>query len=178
MTSNVFNKFDNRAERANISRNTKRALSWFRNVILKDRTNFDKVGESLETVSRPKPGEMITFQYDPKHKKTLPFYDMYPLIIFLEPAEGGFYGANLHYLPPVSRQKLFEELNHNRVSMAAVKAKLENNPMTKYCLKRYLSAHLRSKMRSVPKKDWEIAIFLPFEKFVGESKKKVWRRSK
>jgi hypothetical protein len=30
----------------------------------------------------------------------------------------------------------------------------------------------------VPSSEWEIAIFLPTEKFVGANKTKVWRESK
>ena len=48
---------------------------------------------------RPKYGVMNLFGYDPKHKATLPYYDRFPLIFPIEPAKGGFYGCNFHYLP-------------------------------------------------------------------------------
>ena len=44
-------------------------------------------------------GKMYHFFYDPKHKKTLPYYDRFPLIFPFKSVRGGFLGINLHYLP-------------------------------------------------------------------------------
>jgi hypothetical protein len=40
-------------------------------------------------------GSMQMFFYDPKTKETLPYYDTFPLVVVVGPAEGGFYGLNL-----------------------------------------------------------------------------------
>ena len=53
---------------------------------------------------------MNMFFYDPKHKDTLPYYDRFPLSVIIGPAKGGFYGLNLHYLPPVLRAKMLDAL--------------------------------------------------------------------
>ena len=45
-----------------------------------------------------------------KFKKTLPYYDGFPLIIMLGPAPNGFYGLNLHYLPHSLRAKFLDQL--------------------------------------------------------------------
>jgi hypothetical protein len=55
-------------------------------------------------------GKMYLFQYDPKHKATLPYYDTFPVIFPVDLAEGGFYGLNLHYLPIKLRAQLMNAL--------------------------------------------------------------------
>ena len=59
---------------------------------------------------RPKYGVMNLFGYDPKFKETLPLYDRFPLIFPLEPAKGGFYGINFHYLQPGARVAFLRQL--------------------------------------------------------------------
>lgn len=46
--------------------------------------------EQVNLKNRVGSGQMYMFYYDPKHKKTLPYYDRFPLIIMVGPAEGGF----------------------------------------------------------------------------------------
>lgn len=43
-------------------------------------------------------GKIYMYDYDPKTKKRLPVYDKFPMTYIIAPAEGGFYGINLHYL--------------------------------------------------------------------------------
>jgi hypothetical protein len=64
----------------------------------------------VNTIDEKSIGKMYTFFYDPKHKETLPYYDLFPLIFVVGPAAGGFLGINLHYLPPVLRAKLMDSL--------------------------------------------------------------------
>ena len=53
---------------------------------------------------------MYFFNYDPKHKETLPYYDRYPLVICVKLLPDGFHGLNLHYLPPMQRAGLLTKL--------------------------------------------------------------------
>ena len=55
-------------------------------------------------------GKMLFYKYDPKFAKKLPYWDMYPLVFPFEKAKGGFYGLNLHYIPPRDRAVLMDEL--------------------------------------------------------------------
>jgi hypothetical protein len=176
MISRVFINYNQKASAADVKRNTKESLAWFRKRVRKDRATFNKVTEGLIT---PKfiPGEMITYEYDPKYKDTLPLYDKYPLIILLDRTKDGWYGANLHYLPPSLRQKIFESIITKR-NLGAVKKFLESNEHTKHCLKRYLSKHVKSRPSKIPRSEWEIAIFLPFEGFQKQTAKQAWRKSK
>jgi len=60
--------------------------------------------------SRPFYGKLNMFFYDPKHKKTLPYYDTFPLVLPLETYDDGFLGLNLHYLPIPLRIRLLDGL--------------------------------------------------------------------
>ena len=50
--------------------------------------------------SSVQPGQMYLFRYNPQGKKTLSYYDIYPLVFPLKASKGGFIGLNLHYLSP------------------------------------------------------------------------------
>ena len=46
------------------------------------------------------------------------------------------------------------------------------------CVKHYLTDHLRSRFLYVYPSEWDVALFLPTERFEGASKQKVWADSK
>ena len=58
-------------------------------------------------------GKMLFYKYDPKFAKQLPYWDMYPLVFPFEKTKGGFYGLNLHYIPPRHRAILMDQLKSN-----------------------------------------------------------------
>ena len=180
MANKLFDRLTEKARRANISPNgTKESIDWFRRVVTREGQipKIDKITEGMRN-ARFVPGEMITYGYDPKLKERLDFYDEHPLIIFLERKADGWYGLNLHYLPPVVRAQIFEELRYNERNLAAVAQRLSRNEQTKVCLKRYKAKQLTTKPKTIPKDVWEIAIALPYDKFIKENKKKVWQLSK
>ena len=55
------------------------------------------------------PGEMYFYLYDPKLKETLPYYDMFPLVLPFRRLDEGFVGVNLHYLPYAVRFKVLKQ---------------------------------------------------------------------
>ena len=77
--------------------------------LIADRVS-QKTYESRQSQSRPSAGRMNLFVYDPKYKKTLPFYDTFPLVLPLETIKGGFMGLNFHYLPYPLRFRLLERM--------------------------------------------------------------------
>lgn len=179
MPNTLFNRYKELAAKAEVTLGTQESLDWFRNRIRKDSRirNHDKVTKNLKQ-ERPGPGKMMTYVYEPKHKDKLKYYDNYPLIIMLDKTSDGWYGANLHYLPPSLRVALLEELDYNRRSLMQIASALEKNTYTKPCLKRYLTRQLRSIPVTVPKDEWEIAIQLPFENFQKATMKEIWRQSR
>ncbi len=132
---------------------------------------------------------MYFFMYDPKHKKSLPYYDTFPLIFPVDRAEGGFYGLNLHYLPLQLRAQLMDSLydiTTNSRYDESTKLKLsygvlkgaEKFKLFQPTFKRYLSSNVRSRFIQIQPSEWDIALFLNTEQFVGASKTKVWADSK
>jgi len=55
---------------------------------------------------------------------------------------------------------------------------LKNANEVKPCIKHYLSNHVNSRFLKVNPEDWQAAIFLPIENFVGATKEQVFRDSR
>lgn len=134
-------------------------------------------------------GRMYMFQYDPKGKDTLPYYDVFPLIFVLEKYNDGFLGMNLHYLPPVFRARLMDRLySIERQDNLRESKKLRLNygllnSVAKYkyfrpTVKRYLNSQVRSRFLWVPYEEWDIALMLPTQRFRKGKANVVWRDSK
>ncbi len=134
-------------------------------------------------------GRMCFFKYDPKHKLTLPYYDIFPLIIVIDFYQDGFLGLNLHYLPPKLRVlflgRLLEVLNNHKLDKSTklnvTYGLLKSASKYKYfkpCIKRYLAAHVRSNISVIRFKQWPKVILLPTAKFKKSSAAAVWKDSK
>ena len=130
-------------------------------------------------------GKMMFYKYDPKFAKKLPYWDMYPLVFPFEKVKGGFYGINLHYLPPRERAILMDQLNRyatNKKYDESTRLRLNYNLLKGFgraipCVKRYLTDNIKSRSVRINADEWEIAIFLPVERFQKQSKGVVWRDS-
>jgi hypothetical protein len=145
--------------------------------------------EPIKLTNREIVGSMYMFFYDPKHKETLPYYDSFPLIIVLGPAEGGFLGLNLHYLPPTLRAKFLDailDVTNNKRYDDTTRFRLTYNLLQraasmkyyKACIKHYLNDHVRSRFALVAPPEWEIATFLPTADFQKASRNQVYADSK
>lgn len=133
-------------------------------------------------------GDMYLFMYDPKLKATLPFYDMFPLVLPFDILKNGFLGLNLHYLPPILREKLFNQLlrytNDNSITESTrfrLSWELLSNtvrfPEVKPCIKQYLGNHIRTSLLKINPTDWKMATMLPIETFMKADKRTVWNDS-
>ena len=76
------------------------------------------------------------------------------------------------------RVELLEAIEYKKIALGRIAKALENNPITKLCLKRYLAKQVMSPPVTVPKDEWEIPIQLPIENFTKASVKEVWRDTK
>ena len=131
-------------------------------------------------------GNMFFYKYDPKWAKKLPYWDMYPLVFPFEKAPGGFYGLNLHYIPPRDRAILMDSLNKyatNDRYDRTTRLNLSYQLLKRFgravpCVKRYLGDHVVSETVRIDADEWEIAIFLPVERFQKESARTVWKDSR
>ena len=90
----------------------KKSADWYnRNVRnLSDRITARRLMNSGKLIARPSAGRLNMFFYEPKTKARLPYYDVFPLVLPLEPIRGGFMGLNFHYLPYLLRFRLLERL--------------------------------------------------------------------
>lgn len=189
--ASLFDTLQANAFRAGVTARSRESRKWFqknveklkmpsRNALLKD--------DALDPASKTMVGSMYMYFYDPKHKKTLPYYDRFPLTIMIDKAPGGFVGLNLHYLRPDIRASFLDEL------MKLAPSKVKNNTRLmklrmellastrkykefKPCYKHYLTSKVASRLVRVPMTEWEIAIFLPTEQFKKSSKTTVWKDS-
>ena len=131
-------------------------------------------------------GKMFFYKYDPKFAKKLPYWDMYPLVFPFERAPGGVYGLNLHYIPPRDRAVLMDNLNQyasNNKYDQTTRLELSYRLLKRYgravpCVKRYLGDRIVSQTVRIDADEWEIAIFLPVERFQKASKGEVWADSR
>lgn len=128
-------------------------------------------------------GEMYFYRYDAKHKDTLPYWDMYPLIFPFNTYSDGFIGINLHYLHPLVRAKLLDALqkvggkrNKMMLSWEILKGSSQIS-LVKPCVKRYLYSHVKSPMVAIEKKDWLAASLMPTQSFQKKSAEYVWRQA-
>ena len=55
-------------------------------------------------------GKLFMFDYDPKKRDTLEFYDVFPCVFIIELYKDGFLGLNMHYLPYMWRATLMDNL--------------------------------------------------------------------
>jgi hypothetical protein len=172
---------------------TQAARDWFRDKARTQRSaraypaNLMKETGNKENDVRP--GHMYHFYYDPKTKATLPYYDKFPLIFMVGPAPKGFYGINLHYLPPKLRATLMDNL----YSVVSNKRYDENTKLrisydilkgaSKYrffkpTFKHYLNEHVNSQFLKIDSAEWDIALFLPTERFEKAGKSRVFADSR
>ena len=173
----IYQRYADLAKKAGVKRNTKASIEWFRKRIRKDRPiMIDKATEGLRTKGI-KPGSLYIYGYNPKYEKELPFYDAYPCCLVLEMTKDGWYGLNLHYLPPAMRAKLLAENNVRSNGGLKIGLAIGRSRFGKHALKRYIASQLVSRPHVVPQKEWEIAIQLPFEGF-NISNTQVWRKAR
>lgn len=158
---------------------TQQARDWYRQTAKEvGRVNERKLFESHQERMTGKPlvGNMYLFQYEAKHKDTLPYWDRLPLIFPFKAVSGGFYGINLHYLPLQMRAKLMDglyDLANNSKYDESTKLNLNYRLLvaaakTRYispCVKMYLNDHVKSRFMYIYPSEWDIALFLPLARF-------------
>ena len=137
-----------------------KSYDWYRKEVAKLTTPGARslINQGKATI-RPKYGVMNLFGYDPKLKASLPYYDRFPLIFPLEPAKGGFYGINFHYLRPGARVAFLRRLSQYA----------SDKNFDKKTIKHYLFSQVRTSFLNVTADEMAIAIFLPVARFIKGS---------
>ena len=90
--ASVFDKIKQQAGDRDLS------LNWYKNKIrdLSNRISASRLMRSGKVRRAPRFNRLHFFRYDPKLKATLPYYDMFPLVMPIQSAPGGFLGINFH----------------------------------------------------------------------------------
>ena len=185
--ASLFDTLQAGAYRANIVPRTEKSRNWFRARVKELGTvSRQKImsDPNLKVRTEPKIGDMCMYVYDPKGKADLPYYDMFPLSIMVQPAKGGFHGLNLHYLPLRLRARLMDAL-YDTVGSDGDQFQITYNILNKAsklrffkpCVKHYLFGHVKSRFFYIDPKEWDIALFLPTERFVKANKARAHRDS-
>lgn len=172
---------------------SREAINWFResarnvqNVPVSKM--FENSNNLKKTIDKIDIGKMYMYHYDPKLKAVLPYYDRLPLIILVDFTSDGFYGLNLHYLPPMLRAKLMDalySLRNNDKYNETTKLKISYEVLRgasrfKYfapCFKKYLFSHVKSNFLYIDTENWDKALLLPTERFSKATKDQVYKDS-
>lgn len=178
-------------DKSTLEQNSVAAREWLRNKaknLKRDPSNIINAGNS-RGVNNAVIGQMFLFAYDPKLKVELPYYDRYPLIFPIGPKPGGFLGINMHYLPLPMRAQLMDSLydlmnnlnmdNTTRLNLSyQILNKSSKYKYFKPCVKHYLNNQVSSKLIYIEPKEWDVALFLPLQRFQKASTSTVHRDSR
>jgi len=167
--------------------NRPRSTQWFRNKIKEFGTPTQtQLMREGKVTARPNFGKLNMFVYDPKMKKTLPYYDTFPLVLPIDTFKGGFIGLNLHYLPINLRVRLLDRLvddtNNTKfdatTKIVADYRSLKKVRLIKPAIKKYLASQVQSRFRRIDADEFTIAALLPVARFKKASMAQVHRDSR
>lgn len=148
--------------------------NWFKGI------QKDVLKGARKSTKEFKVGRIYAYRYEAKTKQQLPFWDMFPLMIYLgaHRAQNGnivMNGLNLHYIPPRARQEFLEELLTLYSSTKSVSkttrlmidwASVKGMRGADLMIKSYLPQQFRSIATEVEPKEWINVIHMPLQRFV------------
>jgi len=203
----VFTNIVNKAEQQNrMLDNTQKSVLWLRKEATKVTDKPQQILRQAPKDRQTRPtqleiGEMFLYNYDAKHKATLPYWDQFPLVIPFDVARtkgravkgGAFMGLNFHYLHPRQRALLMDQLyqfkkidsitQEERLAFTwRTLSSISTTPYFKPCVKQYLTSHVnRNMFVRIDPSEWEMALFLPIQRFQSQGRdinpNKVWNDS-
>ena len=176
-----------------VGQEVRRSAQWFQDKIkglkggLRNQfssTNAAKFYREAETKVNPnllkrraELGDLFCYYYNPKYRATLPYYDMFPMIMLLSAEKETFLGINFHYLRPKWRAVLLDRVSAKLGSGLPRWSKLRQIRQIAPTIKRYRFDHIMRRVIPIEENEQEIAIFLPTERFKKSAKAKVWADS-
>ena len=154
------------------------SLNWYKKKIsdLSSRISASRLMRDGKIRKTPRFNRLHFFRYDPKTKAKLPYYDLFPLVMPIDTAKGGFLGINFHYLPIPARMKLLEALDKR--NFTGDYSKLKNLKYIKPTIKHYLRSQFVSGFLDLDEEDYAPAIFMPVAQWKKSSQSQVWRDSR
>ena len=177
----IINTYKQELEDSGIKKLSKESSEWFTAKMdeLKtpiNRRNLQSEVMALNGIKAPHIGRMYMFFYVPKGIQTLPYYDMFPVVILLKIERDYFQGMNLHYLPLDLRQELLinlQERVNNRSYNKQTFLRITYDYLSgfrrfrafKPCFKTYSLGNVRGRVVNVPSSEWEVVANLPCSQF-------------
>ena len=154
----------------------RKTAAWYRNAVssIADGVTARRLMSQGKLIGRPSVGRLNMFVYDPKYKKTLPYYDTFPLVLPLERIPGGFAGINFHYLRPGARFTLLEQLQRFATRGKEITSvnsfdvsynRVKGIPLVKNTIKKYLFSHVKSNFLRIDFDEAALAVYLPVAQF-------------
>ena len=159
-----------------VSTDTSESSAWFKEQA-KKLSNYrpERIARqaAANAVARPTvQGEMFLFNYDPKGKETLPYYDRYPIVIILDVTATHMLGLNLHYIPYKERallmNRLYQRFLNNEefdettffknISYEKVNSSRNSLRYWKPCIKRYINNNIVGRMVKIHPAEWDIIL--------------------
>ena len=155
-----------------------KSLNWYKGKIndLSNRISASRLMRDGKLRKAPRFNRLHFFRYDPKTKAKLPYYDLFPLVMPIDTAKGGFLGINFHYLPIPLRMRLLEILDKRKFE--GDYSKLKNINLIKPTLKHYLRRQFASGFLQLEEDEFAPAIFMPVAQFRKAGAGTVWRDSR
>ena len=164
-----------------------KSTQWYRDKI----AEFGKPG-AMDLIrdgkrnNNPFFGRLNMFFYDPKFKKTLPYYDTFPLVLPIENYPDGFLGINFHHLPMSLRLQLLDRVvyysNNTKFDestrLAVDYSKLKKLSIIKPALKRYLAGRVKTQFRRVDADEFTVAVLLPIARWKKGTAAEVYKDSR
>ena len=168
--------------------NLDRSNNWYRSQVNKiaSGTTAQQLFRQGKLARRPSVGRLNLFGYNPKLRKTLPYYDVFPLVLPLEAFAGGFIGMNFHYLPPLLRMRLLERMQATATDRDFDKDTkfdvtyndVKRLSIVKPTIKKYLYSYVQTGFLRINADEAATAIFLPVQRFKKASEAKVYADSR
>ena len=154
------------------------SINWYKKKVadLSNRISAARLMRDGTLKRTPSFNKLHFFRYDPKLKATLPYYDIFPLVMPIQAAKGGFLGINFHYLPIPLRMRLLDTLDKR--GFRGNYSKLKNIREVKPTIKHYLRQQFRSGFLELEEDDYAPSIFMPVAQFRKASASQVWRDSR
>ena len=126
---------------------------------IQDRMGNDEEEDANQLRRWAVQGHLFLYEYNPKLKLKLPYYDTFPLVYCVKANAKEFWGANLHYLSPKKRVWVINRLMQGRIDIP------------RFCFHKYLIEHVDGFLLDLASEEWATAILLPIEQFVKNNNK-------
>jgi hypothetical protein len=183
-TANVFEKEQYIDVRISLEQAMGKSASWYQKKIaaLKNISPTQIMKDHSEYRTKPIKGEMYVYYYLPKHRETLPYWDMFPLVLPLSYDKDGMLGMNFHYIRPQHRIMLLDEIKKHgwgpkkTIINYDIISSFARSRFAEPTIKRYLWSQFGTPLRRIAAVDIPTALLVPCEKFYKMDKNKVWKQ--